>query len=927
MSRLPNAPEVFEGREDEKAWVRERLAASPLSIVWAPPGLGKTSLALATLRGASGTVYASALDAVSPVAFVSGLVRELDRCAARQADPSMSETDWIALLVDVAERDVRVLVLDDLHALGERSAEQVLLAFGRYGAASRVVALSRLRPRHPELAEKTLRLEPLAERVIARIVARCAPRRAAEEVARIAREAAGSPFRARRIVLGEDADGAGSLTGDLGHDARRAILALRVLSVAVPIAEPTLRALEARGLLRVVAGLARLDDRLRPMIDREPLDEPSAIREALALVTLATGEGPRIEELKLLLRAGRASDALAVLARERQGLLVAGLGPELFEVLSVSSDPAFDEHRFACADYLLGGAPLTWALTADPGERLDARLAWCRLLAHGGQLGRARDEAARLLARATGRARVEVAILLGDLHRHAGDPEQAIALLASLETDDELLAKDRDLRLAAAYANHGDVERAISLLELSRGDERLAPSAASTRVLGALGSALLAAGRFRELERVFGDEDPPSGTPGTALFVHVAIAVERGRFERAERLLRRVRPYTDTSIHLRFSQRFSTLRVRLVRGPMEGLGALAAELALDPDALELPEILAWSRAAKASVDVVLAPGARFADASQGERALTRTAGALVLAWRTILDARAGRPLPVEELALPESHSVDVAVVALRAGAERALVRGALAEATASLSRAIDLAERAGLVLEEVALAALLLDVQVLGAVDAATRSRASFAANRLRALAEELGSSRFRGEAELGAWLAAPPAERDPGVALRLAEDAGSPIARRRAIAIVRGGTSVASSDGALDSLDARIVALARGATSEDERGEAAIVLDLGARTLRLPSGARVSVGASELTLRILEVLARSHGRATKEALVLGAWDKRTYHPHKDDQRLHVAVHRLRHLLEPDPKAPSVVVREDDAYRVTVPIRLGRLEA
>ncbi len=56
-----------------------------------------------------------------------------------------------------------------------------------------------------------------------------------------------------------------------------------------------------------------------------------------------------------------------------------------------------------------------------------------------------------------------------------------------------------------------------------------------------------------------------------------------------------------------------------------------------------------------------------------------------------------------------------------------------------------------------------------------------------------------------------------------------------------------------------------------------------------------------------------------------GAWGLATYHPHRDDRRLHVAVHRLRHFVEEDPRRPLLLLREGDTYRLGAPISLGRL--
>jgi hypothetical protein len=194
------------------------------------------------------------------------------------------------------------------------------------------------------------------------------------------------------------------------------------------------------------------------------------------------------------------------------------------------------------------------------------------------------------------------------------------------------------------------------------------------------------------------------------------------------------------------------------------------------------------------------------------------------------------------------------------------------------------------------------------------RTLVELIARALAQTAERLGSARLAAETRLATWLVSD--RRDPAVLLEMAEDPASPVVRRRARGLL--GREVT-----LDALDRRIVAPSAHAAARSE--DSAVLLDLEQRAMRLPSGKQVDLSAADLHVRILEVLVRGGGRATKQDLVLGAWGLPTYHPHRDDKRLQVAVHRMRQVMEENPKEPALLLRDGDGYRLGAPVRLGRL--
>lgn len=71
----------------------------------------------------------------------------------------------------------------------------------------------------------------------------------------------------------------------------------------------------------------------------------------------------------------------------------------------------------------------------------------------------------------------------------------------------------------------------------------------------------------------------------------------------------------------------------------------------------------------------------------------------------------------------------------------------------------------------------------------------------------------------------------------------------------------------------------------------------------------RVDVDLSRYPLltRILTVLCEER-RANKEELIVGAWDEPEYHPLRHDNRLRVAIRKLRQLVESEPSKPEMIL-------------------
>ena len=74
--------------------------------------------------------------------------------------------------------------------------------------------------------------------------------------------------------------------------------------------------------------------------------------------------------------------------------------------------------------------------------------------------------------------------------------------------------------------------------------------------------------------------------------------------------------------------------------------------------------------------------------------------------------------------------------------------------------------------------------------------------------------------------------------------------------------------------------------------------------------------------MRILTTIADHEGSVSKEDLVLAAWDEQEYHPLRHDNRLRLAVRKLRQVLEVDASNPTRVLTTSDGYAFGGHVRL-----
>ncbi len=318
---------------------------------------------------------------------------------------------------------------------------------------------------------------------------------------------------------------------------------------------------------------------------------------------------------------------------------------------------------------------------------------------------------------------------------------------------------------------------------------------------------------------------------------------------------------------------------------------------------------------------------------------TRTSNPLVHAWCTHtgqrldqLDARSVEPLDVDtstlgavgrsvhvlRCALREARWGKVSAVPEAVDVEGAILRefvlaaGAMSggrKASEHARRAVSAAVLDGWAIYECEARAMLADALVLeGDVHGALVE-----ARALASRAATMTSPRFEGEARLVIALVEPPAP-DAATLDELAASGNvSPCASRRARAMLGDGSAP------LDAVDVRILEKAR------ELAPATLVrlgpshgrgwgIDVRRRAAWLPDGRRIAL--SRHLARVLDVLGRHGGQASFEVLAQEVWERRAFHPLHDHNRIRVALHRLRSLVEESPSRPKRLLVDGSSYRI-----------
>jgi hypothetical protein len=885
LLRPPNPPAVFVGRSGERAALTASIARASVSVLWGFGGLGKSALAAQVLADD----YAKERDR-TVVADVAGADDGPVPVALRAlAEVTGADFDWASVadspalaaraVVETLEEHGLWLLLENVEHAGDDALAATLALALRHARDAKVLLISREDPRVRELVGQTLALGPMDDDDLRLLLDAHAPGLTEAEAGALLVRAQGSPWRLIQLTVG-DVSNPGGPERSLAQLAPAAQGLLRTLSLVgatlprdvvgrasrLP-ADKALDALVRRGFLDVTPAGLRLHDAARPFVEASLDDEERALREERLLTALADADTPGAirAAVALALRRGEVEAALATLDAHGERLLQDGNGSALFEELLRADDERLGVWLCRAA-VDAGGAAL--ARTPEPsGTQAAARLWWAQVRFHAGDPAGALQaaDAARADegARSDDATSFQAGLLAGRCLLNVGEPAKArdtLGALAPASLDDKV---QRDVLLAGALASLGESAEAAALVARTRGRLDDVADSARRRAQAHLARTLYELGDLQgglALVRPLAERATAAvtATGRRALLSLAGMSVDAGLLADARATLDRAGA-TGAGGLFDAGLLAVELHLRLASGELEGLDAALVDL----EALAREH--AWAT-------------------------LEQTARQLIAE----LDTLRGRvPRATAAAVALARGDVDDALGEARAAQARARERGRV---LAQLDATLDAADA----------------LVVIGDREALARE-----ADRLATAAAALPSERYALAARFFALVAQG--------ALEAGALAGFARASERSPLIARRAQHLLGEDAALDDVDRRVLDALRqapaGVSETVGSGEGPQwVVDLGGARVVLPDGAPVDLAKRRVLLDLLAVLCRHDGAASKEQLLTEVWQIDDYHPLRHDNRLKVAVRKLRRLLE-EPLGGPPVESVEDGYRLRGRVR------
>lgn len=868
--RLPNPPPIFVGRDKEMEALVAALQRSPVAVVSGPAGIGKTALALQALRRLAGFAEDRALH----IGLRSGPTAPDPRAQIMRAIAvarGLDQADWSGVLadeetfgtalLDLAESDDCWILLDDLHHMEASSAASLLGLLARYARRSHWVVTSQAHPRLAELRPQLFALDGLADGALAELAAVFAPTLGAEELRGAIQTSGGSPSR----------------------------------------------------LLHTLASPEGAANSLRPR-------DPSHVVQRDPDAALAGA--------RLRLVSGDIEGAVATLDAEGERLLESGRGHQLWQLLESPLDRRLAPWRLRCAVALAHPALLA-QLELPPQPTPEEQLLWAQGLLERhceGALELATSvEAAALqaedrsLALKASLVRVE-SLCNGQSYR------EARALLAELEpaeaADSRALHESWVVYCLAATDQHEEASRRLQVLQRRAAD---LSGSVRTAVGFNLARTMSLLGRPRDAYEAVKSVAASSLQGAKCLSLQLVVAMELGRLGEAAQHLRDLDQFQYEGSTLRHSVAVRRAHHQLCTGELR---ACEETISYWKPALQRLGDVEYLRALNTVETGLRMLRAEPPPAHSDEDPALDGSALYSLHWQ----ARAGQS-PAEGLKNGQAGAGDSQKCRLLA--DVAVVAALLAQGNAAA--ALQLCARLLGELHQFGWGALHAEVEqmhcdillVLGRWDELTQ-----ATRALERHADEMPSPRLKGEARFFAAVL-PPHPLDWGQLEQLATQIDTaPIGARRA-RVLLGGESP------LDAIDRRILAALR-----EKRGIAPCAslsawaphkppeprareqpgwgLADDERRVWLPSGASISLADRPQLWSILVALHELGGTATKEQLVQAIWHEAEYHPLHHDNRLQVAIRKLRKVIEDEPSRPTRLVTLAEGYTLVGHVRRSR---
>ncbi len=914
--RVPNPPLRFVGRTGELATLEQALDAAPLHVLHGGEGFGKSALAYRYVQGREARALRVRVDRAS-AAHV-----HLDLARALASETGLVDVDWgavaasaegrVAMVLDLAEAAGAIVLIEDLHELPPEDADELLTRIVEQARVGRFLVTTRRAPRSALLDGLAQEIRELDRDAMIELAAHFAPG-SPDAATRLADEARGSP-RALRDLAFRAKTRSSSAIDTLGDAARqllecfailpRTFAGLRVSSL-MPAERDLASELARSGLAETDGAVVRASDEAR----RSAIEtlSPERLRAArrLAIARLAEVSDPveTIARIAIELAVGDLGAARASIERGYDVLLAEGFSVELWELLRDRFETELESVRLRCGTDL--GTPEAMQLLEEPRSPAIAdRVRWARACVLRSEHARAVEAIDALDPVALAEAPPEVVVDAVLVRAAAlGNMGRFTEALAALEPGSlpPVLTLTVDSFRASLIAAMGDEPRALAIAR------SIVPQLPSLSAYDARRARRYLVATFNrghapiEARALLADWDPPYTFHGLqGLLMRADVALELGLLAEAEATLVRLLETCGASDFLTPYARGLRCEVEFVRGHLDGLdGAFEASRA-DGERRRSTEIAAhaiWflGRLARDRGELDATPLLR-PDASPRWRARIELEAA-----RHHIRAGIDVPCPAP-IAAPSN-----AVVAAGAIADWHSARGEHAHSIAVLEEAAANAGRHGYRAHQAeALAQHGLALLAAGRVDAARVS-----IEHLASLATAIGSDRLDVELRWLSWLGS--ARREPAALETLARATASPRVARFARKLLGDGVQ-------LDVVDARLLDAITAAldlphvVALDGTGIAWGIDFVDANVWR-EDGATIDLSEHAIAMRMLDVLVESGGGATKERLVERVWGEREYHPLRHDNRLRVAIRKLRAAIEPA-QEPALLLTDADGYRL-----------
>lgn len=948
--RAPNPPSLLVGRSRElDALSHLTRHGSPLLTLAGPSGVGKTALLTAWLKHAhpkawrTRTLYISMQQTSSYELLCAHLLRafsSLDSSRSEESIPLLERPeDAVALLIDLADRHELIVILDDAQRVEDHLLEQLAGTLTQYSRQAMWCVLST--HHYPELLKHTLHVPPLERPELRELMSSWITSSSTEHTeplidAMLDDEVSSqSLWQLERALWGTSTRMDVPLKLDGAHGEVLAMLEAHVrpldpelLTSKLGVAKETLDALlNARLVQRVPAGITLSRNMDTHVGLRE--ERVSALIDALSQ---ARHPGSAVEAVRICIEQRR-YDRLDVLLNARfETLRRSGYLIDIYGLLSGSDDPRLSRWLFRCACYMARfDQAASLRSTQDMG--LEDMLYWLYLLLMKGDYDELLELAAHTLTQHDAESSPEAIRLRDQLHLtcaraylKSNQPKKALAELDLVCGDDAWVMMRAAFVRIGVLGNLGEFEHAESVLEQVRpvfnAFDRATQRYWCTFMLHSYYRLNRHAQAVELANKFFDDDRHATLIKGAEWILLAAVWTDTGHFAQSNRALKHAHHHFAEAPGMLGMILNVQLSNALAYGDLDASKDSHTRFMAIPSSGISLDSVADHKALIIHAHVLFGQQWSGQLPDHDEANYSAHAMPALDAARDLWAWRHGQQPSHDEARVTHEH--------LEAKLARALV-----QSTASLIQGESFEEELAIILEQASrekMRRLELDLREAMCIQRLVYAphRLPESCDQLARLARQCGTPRFTQMAEfLSSWEGTPPTfetiwgmrfEHAPH-AQRLAHHLlGAPV-RLDAVE-----TRIAR---ALDdTLTWQVHRVPPKSVDDLDHTDTSWALDLRCSTLfGFTQGSshphHVTLDADQLHFQVLAALAGARGQMSKEELVLSIWeDVTSYHPLHHDNRLRVAIRKLRKMLQETLGDQSWIATTAQGYALGLPMEV-----